>query len=547
MRLGARRRRPRPRRDRRRALRPPPRAARVPRGLRPRRSRASATSRPGEHHTAEDAALALGEALDRGARRPPRDRALRRRGRADGRRARPRGRRPRRPAGGRAAARARPRARRAHAAEPRAGRHGSRSTSRRPAATTHHVAEAAFKAVGRALRAAVRVEGAGVPSTKGVAVNVAVCDYGAGQHALGRDRASRGSAPTRGHVDPTTSPAPTSPCSRASARRASAMAGLRERGLDDALRDARRDGRPDARHLPRPPARARGVARRTAASTGSASCPAVRCACARAASRGSAGREVEPRGEAFYFAHSYAAETPRRDRVVGRHRRRSRERGAFLGVQFHPEKSGAAGARFLGAMPLPRLIPCLDVAGGRVVKGVRFEGLRDVGDPVELGARVLRRGRGRARLPRREGDARGARARCVELVAPRRRAARDPVHGRRRRPHASPTPRRCSRRARTRSRSTRAALERPELDRPSSPSGSARRPSSSRSTPTDGRGALARRHDATGRDARSSGRARREERGAGEILLTSIDADGTRDGYDLELTRARSRTRSRFR
>ena len=37
-------------------------------------------------------------------------------------------------------------------------------------------------------------------------------------------------------------------------------------------------------------------------------------------------------------------------------------------------------------MPLPRLIPCLDVAGGRVVKGVRFESLRDVGDPVELGA-----------------------------------------------------------------------------------------------------------------------------------------------------------------
>ena len=37
-------------------------------------------------------------------------------------------------------------------------------------------------------------------------------------------------------------------------------------------------------------------------------------------------------------------------------------------------------------MPLPRLIPCLDVAGGRVVKGVRFRELRDVGDPVELGA-----------------------------------------------------------------------------------------------------------------------------------------------------------------
>jgi cyclase len=35
-------------------------------------------------------------------------------------------------------------------------------------------------------------------------------------------------------------------------------------------------------------------------------------------------------------------------------------------------------------MPLPRLIPCLDVANGRVVKGVSFVGLRDVGDPVEL-------------------------------------------------------------------------------------------------------------------------------------------------------------------
>ncbi|MFI5036776.1 MAG: imidazole glycerol phosphate synthase subunit HisF [Acidimicrobiales bacterium] len=37
-------------------------------------------------------------------------------------------------------------------------------------------------------------------------------------------------------------------------------------------------------------------------------------------------------------------------------------------------------------MPLARLIPCLDVAHGRVVKGVSFLGLRDVGDPVELAA-----------------------------------------------------------------------------------------------------------------------------------------------------------------
>lgn len=37
-------------------------------------------------------------------------------------------------------------------------------------------------------------------------------------------------------------------------------------------------------------------------------------------------------------------------------------------------------------MPV-RVIPCLDVSGGRVVKGVRFEGLRDAGDPVALAAR----------------------------------------------------------------------------------------------------------------------------------------------------------------
>ena len=39
-----------------------------------------------------------------------------------------------------------------------------------------------------------------------------------------------------------------------------------------------------------------------------------------------------------------------------------------------------------------RIIPCLDVAGGRVVKGVKFQGLRDVGDPVELGAAYSDRG-----------------------------------------------------------------------------------------------------------------------------------------------------------
>ncbi|HVI92545.1 MAG TPA: imidazole glycerol phosphate synthase subunit HisF [Anaeromyxobacter sp.] len=38
-------------------------------------------------------------------------------------------------------------------------------------------------------------------------------------------------------------------------------------------------------------------------------------------------------------------------------------------------------------MPAKRIIPCLDVKGGRVVKGIKFQNLRDAGDPVEAAAR----------------------------------------------------------------------------------------------------------------------------------------------------------------
>ncbi|MCP4496596.1 MAG: imidazole glycerol phosphate synthase subunit HisF, partial [Phycisphaeraceae bacterium] len=38
-------------------------------------------------------------------------------------------------------------------------------------------------------------------------------------------------------------------------------------------------------------------------------------------------------------------------------------------------------------MRLNRIIPCLDVRDGRVVKGVRFQGLREIGDPVEIAGR----------------------------------------------------------------------------------------------------------------------------------------------------------------
>ena len=55
---------------------------------------------------------------------------------------------------------------------------------------------------------------------------------------------------------------------------------------------------------------------------------------------------VESRGSAMYFAHSYGAQTPAAtawsDGIVAEARS-----GSFLGVQYHPEKSGAAGARVL--------------------------------------------------------------------------------------------------------------------------------------------------------------------------------------------------------
>jgi len=55
---------------------------------------------------------------------------------------------------------------------------------------------------------------------------------------------------------------------------------------------------------------------------------------------------VEPGGETYWFAHSYACET---DAVVARSEGHAAiiASGSFTGVQFHPEKSGRAGARFL--------------------------------------------------------------------------------------------------------------------------------------------------------------------------------------------------------
>ena len=165
-----------------------------------------------------------------------------------------------------------------------------------------------------------------------------------------------------------------------------------------------------------------------------------------------------------YFANSYRAIAAPGWTVA--HGRRMAGRSwppssaaTSIGCQFHPELSGAYGeallSRFLELrlMLTSRIIPCLDVSHGRVVKGVRFQGLRDAGDPAERARLYEDTGRRRDRHPRRLGHARGPRPPARDR-APGARGAVDPAHRRRRRAHGRGRAGTCSRPARTRSRST---------------------------------------------------------------------------------------------
>ena len=122
------------------------------------------------------------------------------------------------------------------------------------------------------------------------------------------------------------------------------------------------------------------------------------------------------------------------------------------------------GGRPLGSSPMrtARVIPCLDVDAGRVVKGVNFVGLRDAGDPVELAARYDAEGADElvflditASSDGREHDGRRG--------PPHRRAGVHPVHGRRRHPHRSTTPAALLRAGADKVSVNTAAVERPEL------------------------------------------------------------------------------------
>ena len=192
-----------------------------------------------------------------------------------------------------------------------------------------------------------------------------------------------------------------------------------------------------------------------------------------------------------------------------------------------------------------RIIPCLDVDGGRVVKGIRFAELADAGDPVEQARRYDAEGADEltflditassdkraivAELARRVADevfiplTVGGGLKSVEDIRAILRAGADKV-----------------------SLNT-AAVLRPELIG----EGAEVFGSQCVVVAVDAR----RRRSAGGAEAAGwevtthGGRrvagldavewaARAEALGAGEILLTSMDRDGTGDGYDLELTRA---------
>ena len=191
-----------------------------------------------------------------------------------------------------------------------------------------------------------------------------------------------------------------------------------------------------------------------------------------------------------------------------------------------------------------RVIPCLDVDAGRVVKGVEFLDIRDAGDPVELAAHYDREGADEvvflditATHEKRDTIAKLARSTADDVFIPFTIGG-----GIRSVADAQAVLDAGADKVSVNS----AALERPQLlDELAGVFGA-----QCVVVAIDAKAAPANGHHAPRWEAyvaggrRASGRdvvewAREAvERGAGEILLTSMDRDGTSDGYDLELTSA---------
>ena len=190
-----------------------------------------------------------------------------------------------------------------------------------------------------------------------------------------------------------------------------------------------------------------------------------------------------------------------------------------------------------------RVIPCLDVTGGRVVKGIHFGNLRDAGDPVEAAARYDAEGADELTFLdiTASSDGRDTILEVIEAVA-RQVFIPLTVGGGVRRVEDV---RSLLNSGADKVSINTAAVADPQLvERASGRFGSqcivvaidARRRDRADAT----RGWEVFTHGgrrATGIDALEWAR-RVESLGAGEILLTSMDRDGTREGFDLELTAA---------
>jgi imidazole glycerol-phosphate synthase subunit HisF len=193
-----------------------------------------------------------------------------------------------------------------------------------------------------------------------------------------------------------------------------------------------------------------------------------------------------------------------------------------------------------------RVIPCLDVDAGRVVKGVEFLDIRDAGDPVELAAHYDREGADEvvflditATHEKRDTIAKLARSTADEVFVPFTIGG-----GIRSIEDAQAVLDAGADKVSVNS----AVLQRPELiDELANVFGAqcvvvaidakARSAPDAENDSSAWEAYLAGGRTATGHDVVEWAR-EAVERGAGEILLTSMDRDGTNDGYDLALTRS---------
>ena len=193
-----------------------------------------------------------------------------------------------------------------------------------------------------------------------------------------------------------------------------------------------------------------------------------------------------------------------------------------------------------------RIIPCLDVTGGRVVKGVNFVDLRDAGDPVEIAARYNEQGADELTFLdiTATSDARGLILPIIEAVASQVFIPLTVGGGVR---EVSDVRRLLNAGADKVSFNS-AAVANPQVISDASDKYGAQcivvAIDAKRRSPEDaaarGPGWDVYTHGGrknTGLDAVAWAR-EMVSRGAGEILLTSMDRDGTRAGFDLELTRA---------